>query len=395
MSPTLAFAPARKTQGFPDVVCSGSPWQMGRAQGAALAEAIRLARKDLAKLEPFRLTQPWWLPYGLYRGLAERRVRRVLELPLRRDHPRGAERLSGIAAGAGLSLEAAILLNSFEAFMSAAKDRCAPSPGACSAVALRGSRTQNGEPVITRLFDYVKLVQPYFMIRDTRPEGRYRSLDFTVAPLAGAVDGINEKGLAITYNYAYVVDQSRPTGPISLAISEALERCSTVEEAARLIASRPRWGGGLLMLADAQGDLASLELSSTASKLRRPAPGEDAIWHTNAFSTPEMKAVEVPPTAVFDDRAPKSLRGRRVHDSAERRSARLAEVFADARSLSPEATIERFADHGADGKPADTTLCVHGSFWHTTAVLQYFPSSRRLRASFSTACEATLREYSL
>lgn len=392
-SPVVENPPVAAT---PDIVCSGSPWEMGRAQGAALADSIRDCRRDLSKLELFRLAQPWWLPYGVYRGLAERRARKLLERPLRRDHPRGAERLSGIAAGSGLKLHSAILMNAFEAFMSSVKDRCTvPMPGACSALALRGSRTAGGEPVLTRLFDYVKLVQPYYLVRESRPEGRLRSLDFTVAPLAGAVDGLNEKGLAITYNYAYTVDEGRPTGPISLSIAEALEKCSTVAEAARLIASRPRWGGGLLMLADADGDIASLELSSTSSRLRRPAEGEDALWHTNAFATAEMKAVEVGPTAAFDERAPKALRRRRVHESSERRGGRLAELFADGRALTPDEIVRRLADHGPKGEPGDTTVCVHGSFWHTTAVLQYLPRSRRLRASFTTACEARLREYSL
>lgn len=390
------LAPSTAALGSPDLVCSGSPWELGFAQGRALADRIRATRRDLSKLELFRLSQPWWLPYGVYRGLAERRARRLLERPLRRDHPRAAERLSGIASGAGLKLDTLILLNAFESFMSAAKERCTlPSPAACSAVALRGSRTQGGEPVITRLFDYVTVAQPYFALRETRPDGRWRSLDFTVAPLAGAIDGINERGLAVTYNYAYTQDEGRPTGPISLAIAEALERCESVSEAASLIAAKRRWGGGILMLADASGDIASLELSSTASRLRRPSGGQDALWHTNAFHTTAMRGVELPPGAVFDQRAPRALRGRRVHDSAERRGARIAELFADDARLSPEEIVSRLADHGPEGKPADTTVCVHGSFWHTTAVLQYFPRSRRMRASFTTACKASFRELSL
>ncbi|MBI5201569.1 MAG: hypothetical protein HY925_08305 [Elusimicrobia bacterium] len=390
------LAPPPESLARPDLVCSGSPYELGLAQGRALAAHIKATRKDLSKLELFRLSQPWWLPYGVYRGLAERRARKLLERPLRRDHPKGAERLSGIAAGAGLTLDSVILLNAFESFMSAARERCTlPSPAACSAIALRGARTESGEPVITRLFDYIPLAQPYFTVRETRPEGGFRSLDFTVAPLAGAVDGINERGLAITYNYAYTQDEGRPTGPISLAISEALERCGTVAEAASLISSRGRWGGGILMLADAGGDIASLELSSTAAKLRRPADGEDAIFHTNAFSTSEMRAVELPAGAVFDARAPRALRGRRVHESAERRSARIRELFADPARLGPGEILSRMADHGKEGKPADTTVCVHGSFWHTTAVLQYFPRSRRMRASFTTACAPKFRDLAL
>ncbi|MBI4347447.1 MAG: hypothetical protein HY553_11370 [Elusimicrobia bacterium] len=393
MSGVLAEAPRTVS---PDLVCTGSPWELGFVQGKALAGRIHATRGDLSKLELFRLRQPWFLPFSAYRVVAERKARGLLELPLRREHPRGAERLSGIAAGAGLRLDSVLLLNAFESFMSAARERCTlPSPAACSAIALRGARTATGEPVLTRLFDYIPVAQPYFLVRETRPEGRLRSLDFTVAPLAGAIDGINEKGLAITYNYAYTQDEAKPTGPISLAISEALERCATVEEAARVIGDKPRWGGGLLMLADADGDIASLELSSTASRLRRPAEGGDWVWHTNAFHTTEMRAVELPPGAVFDRRAPRALRGRRVHDSAERRGARLAELFAGDDRLSADEIVSRLADHGDDDKPADTTVCVHGSFWHTTAVLQYFPRSRRMRASFTTACRASFRELAL
>ena len=103
-----------------------------------------------------------------------------------------------------------------------------------------------------------------------------RSLEFITAPMAGTIDGVNEAGLCITYNYAFTLDRpNQPAGMISMAISEALASCRTVAEAAEWITSRPRWGGGLLMLADATGDIASLEFSSTRSQLRRPAGDAD------------------------------------------------------------------------------------------------------------------------
>src|SRR4029077_1658840 len=99
--------------------------------------------------------------------------------------------------------------------------------------------------------------------------------------LAGAVDGVNERGLCITYDYGFAVDDALGNGPpISASISAALAQTTTGSEAAALIMARPRWGGGLLMLADADGDIASLELSTTRSELRRPAPGEDLLYHT-------------------------------------------------------------------------------------------------------------------
>ena len=54
---------------------------------------------------------------------------------------------------------------------------------------MRGSRTADGAPVIARNFDYLPLVQPYYVTRESAPRDGFRSLEFTMASLAGAVDG--------------------------------------------------------------------------------------------------------------------------------------------------------------------------------------------------------------
>jgi hypothetical protein len=50
------------------------------------------------------------------------------------------------------------------------------------------------------------------------------------------------------------------------------------------------------------------------------------------------------------------------------------------------------ADHGAAGTPDDFTPCVHGSYWQTTACLQFFPKSRRMRVAYASACQARYQE---
>ena len=378
-------------------VCQGSPRELGLAQGDCLRDRIAQSRQALAQLEGFRLEQPWWLPYPLFRWLAERKARRLLAGPLARDFPEMDVRLRGITEGAGLGLEALYLLNALEPLLASVRGRTvAPCLGACSAVAVTAERSGIGEPIIARNFDYLPLIQPFYTVRDTRPQGRLRSLDFTVAPLAGAIDGMNEKGLCITYNYAFTTDTpSALTGTLSMVIAETLERCGTVTEAVDWITTRPRWGGGILMLADATGDVASLELSSTRSRLRRPAPGQDVLFHTNAFSCSEMCEIQVPPDAVFNERAPTALRGRRVLESSEVRDRRLTELLDRPGLLDPDELAALMADHGPDGVPGDYTLCVHGSYWYTTACLQFFPRSRRMRVAYSTACRARYEETQL
>ena len=336
------------------------------------------------------------MPFPVFLALAERRSQRMLAAALRRDYPEMYERLLGIARSADIPVRTLFLLNALEAFMSCVTDSTwVPGPSACSAVAVRGSRSASGHPIIARNFDYLPTVRPYYVLRETRPAGGLRSLDFTMAPLAGAVDGVNEAGLCITYNYAFTTDRSPASTPISCSIAEALERCSTVPQAAEWIASRPRWGGGILMLADAAGDIASLELSSTRSRLIRPADGEDILFHTNCFVGSDMCQVEVVPETMFDHRAPTALRGKLVLQSAKRRRERFNDLLVARAKFAPEDLLQIMADHGADGSPSDDSICMHGSYWQTTAALQLFPHERKMRVAYTSACQAEFTEVKL
>jgi hypothetical protein len=359
-------------------VCAGTPAEMGFAQGSALKEKIRHARVDvLTGLEAFRLQQPRWMPFWAYRWCAEWKASHFLAGPLLRDCPEMSQRMVGIARGSGLNLKSIHLFNALEPLLSSVGD-CTSCPGACSAIAVRGRRSTNGEAMIARNFDYLPLVQPYYIIRDSRPKSRKRAIEFTTAPLAGSVDGMNETGLTITYNYAFTTDQPKQAAPpISMLISEALEQCSTVTEAAKWITSRPRWGGGLLMLADADGDIASLELSSSRSHLRRPPPGEDMLFHSNAASSACMREVEAPRDAVYNDRAPTPLRGRRLHESSEMRDRRFAQLLGRSETFSADDLAAIMADHGPDGVPGDHTPCVHSAYWQTTAVFPQITANAR------------------
>jgi Acyl-coenzyme A:6-aminopenicillanic acid acyl-transferase len=375
-----------------EAICQGSPYEMGRAQGIALRGKIHAAHSSLSDLEAFRQQRPWWLPFPLYQRVAEGRAARLLAAPLKRCYPEFSQRLQGLADGAGVNPSVPYLFNALEPLLSYIGGSTA-CPGACSAIAVRGVRSARGEPMIGRNFDYLPLVQPFYTMRECRPKDGYRSVEFTVAPLVGAVDGMNERGLCITYDYAFTTDADPASPiPISVLIGETLQRCGTVAEAAAWMASRPRWGGGLLMLADAEGDIASLELSATRSHLRSAAPGEDFLFHTNCFSSLAMREVQIPDDAVYTRSAPTPLRGQKVHRSSERRNQRYQELLASMPVLDDDRLSAIMADHGASGIPSETTPCVHSSYWNTTACLQFFPKSRRMRVAFDSACQARYQE---
>ena len=384
-----------------DVLCEGDPFAMGQAQGRSCRAKLSLLDSLLPRLEGLRLARPRWLPYRLFLRFCEVRATRMVRKPLLRDDRDSHARLEGISGGSGVRLRLLYLINALECLMASPR-RCTVNPplGACSAVAVRGSRSATGGALIARNFDYLPLVQPLYTLRESRPAGRYRSLDFTMAPLAGAVDGINERGLCITYDYGFAIDDGQGSGPpISASISAALERCATVAEAAELIQSRPRWGGGLLMLADADGDIASLELSTTRSELRRPTAGEDLLFHTNAFCTKLMQTVQVSAQALFTRRAPAALRNQRPLDSSVCRDARFVELLARRERFGWEELTEVMSDHGPVNDGAAGTgshgLCVHSDYWNTTACLQLEPQRRSMRIAYGPTCGAVFQEFAI
>ena len=88
---------------FVRITCEGSPREMGLAQGRQLAAKIHAMRDAMAGLEAFRLLQPRWVPYGVFRRLSEQKAWHLLSKVLPPDsHPMG-QRLAGIAEGAGMS----------------------------------------------------------------------------------------------------------------------------------------------------------------------------------------------------------------------------------------------------------------------------------------------------
>lgn len=369
---------------------------MGRAQGQALARKIVGTRLSLRHLDAFRLEQPWWLPYPWFLALAQRKAARMLAPALRQLNPGMLARLEGIAEGSGVGLGSLCLMNSLEALLSTIQGRTQPAPlGACSAMAVRGPRSANGEPVIARNFDYLPLVQPFYTMRECRPRGGLRSLDFLVAPMSGTLDGVNEKGLCITFNYAFAMDPGQPAPLISMAIADALANCATVAEALDRIAGQPRWGAGMLMLADASGDIACLELTNTRSAVRRPAPGQDSLVFTNVCYCVETREVQVPETHLFSERVPGPLRGKPVLKWHEDRARRIETLLGAKSKVGPDDLAAIMADHGPEGTPDGSSPCVHTDYWRTTACFQWFPVSRRVRVSFTAACSATYMELAL
>src|SRR5262245_31105622 len=124
-----------------ETVAKGNAFEMGVAQGQAVREKIHEARAILSRLYAFRSLQPRWMPYFLYRTVAEFRSARMLDDPLMKDFHDAHDRMAGISRGANIPLRLLSLLQVLEPMLSDVS-RCSATHaiGGCSAVAVRGTR---------------------------------------------------------------------------------------------------------------------------------------------------------------------------------------------------------------------------------------------------------------
>ena len=84
-----------------------------------------------------------------------------------------------------------------------------------------------------------------------------------------------------------------------------------------------------------------------------------------------------------------------MHGSSDDRDQRFAELLRGDAPLAQDDLQTLLADHGPGGVGGDNTICTHGSYWYTTATLQFLPRSRRMRIAYDTACNAKYREFEI
>jgi len=367
---------------------SGTHYEMGVQQGRAARETILRVLKEAGRLRDIRGARPAMLPMPVFLRVAKRRVARVAGGDILGPYPRQAERLRGIADGAGLDLREVLFMQAMElTFRTPSYDLMA-----CTVVGLRAGRAGGGGPVIGKNFDYLGDLGGFQLACRSAPAGRLRTMGFQMAGLPCAVDGMNERGLVLTYNLAQTVERSPSFTPLSMAIQEALETCQDAEEALAFI-SRARFGGhaAIVGIFDATGGMHALEVTGS-HRVAREADGDQLVI-TNHYLTPEMRRYEIPSGALF--RKDADYPGLRILESSERRRARAEELLASGAGAG-EARVEAvLRDHGSDGMPSNLTICNHGKSSCTLRSVIFHPGRRVARALHGRPCEVPLEDFAL
>jgi predicted choloylglycine hydrolase len=209
---------------------------VGVQQGKALRESINKGIEAILASELMKSSKPKLVPMPLYYSMAKRRADNMLREDIFKYCPKQAQRMQGIADGAGVDLPTILFTQMLEVLIG------------CTTVAFSQDRTSTSEAVMAKNFDYVTFLAPYNFVCETKPTDGYRTLGFKMVSLPGMYDGMNEHGLAVTYNLTRSTDKPEFFVPTGIILQEMLETCVTVDEGVRMIApskrgghDRPKW----------------------------------------------------------------------------------------------------------------------------------------------------------
>jgi hypothetical protein len=254
-----------------DVVChalSGTGWQLGHQHGVRLGPQIRrFIADDLQRLNRL-LAQPTTLD-ALRPTLADYRA------AIARQLPDAIDELHGLAAGAEIELDQALLLQLRREILGYSRT----SRGDCTTLA----RYLPGDPVIAQTVDLNgELDTEVHVLRVTsnRPDGRSLLL-LTFTGLLGYL-GLNSHGLAIGLNLV-MAGRWRPGVPGYLAIRHLLDTATSVADCVTLLDRLDLASSRSLTICD-RYTAATVEIVEGERRWRHA--GE--LVHTNHFLEPEL-----------------------------------------------------------------------------------------------------------
>lgn len=269
---------------FPVIKVSGTPYEMGYQHGAQVSH---LVRRYLVWIE--KLT-------GKPREVLCRNAMTFLPV-IQALSPSLVEEVRGLAEGADISFEEAALCQ-------ARAEAARVCEGACTAFAITGSATADGQPLAGQNQDLEPEYADVAILLHVRPtDGRPRALMFTFAGQLG-YSGMNEHGLAHFANALYDF-QWRPGLPHYPLKRVMLEK-PTAEKCVELLRQHRACSSANVVLCDGQGGIADVEVRPEGIAI---FSDDHPQWlvHTNHYLTPKFARHE---TGFLPDSRPRLERMR-------------------------------------------------------------------------------------
>ena len=242
-----ATQPARE---IPIIRISGSAGEMGMSHGKQLREVIQLLHEKYLKV---------FLGSGTHRMFALGAAR-AFEQNLRPEH---MAEIDALSVACGIDRDEAALGQCF-------LDLTAMQ--GCSTITLPAGAAPDHIARFGRNLDFpsLNLADRHSVLFVYRPgDGRYSFVSVGWPGMIGVLSGMNEHGLCLGNMEVARSPRLPQAMPYPLLYRTVLEHCRTVDEAIDLLSKTPRQTANNLMLMDAAGDRAVVEIRPEGIKVRR------------------------------------------------------------------------------------------------------------------------------
>lgn len=320
---------------FPAYRFTGSHFAIGQQFGEACRDRIHLhLDRATARLHDKQ---------GIRRADALANARRFRPY-VQESAPFFDAEIRGVAAGAGISLEEAYLLQLRAELGVVPAAKLAEEPGdECTSYAVLPEATRDGTALVGQNADlppfYGELGVVVELVFDDMPS-------VLMLTPAGQVSylGINERGMAAFANYL-TCDGWRVGFPRYLLSRLALTR-ETVPDAIAAIRSVHRASSRNLMLMDAQGNAADVETTPTEDAVIEPVDG--LLAHANHYSHPALLSAErAKPEYLPNTRAREATMWRLLREQRGQLDPRTMQTLLRDRSAYPDCLCRAAADNPA------------------------------------------------
>ncbi len=239
------------------IECEGAPRDLGFDQGTHCRAVLNAAYRSRSRWQRARL-----------RLLAESDACRRVRLEIRRFYPQQAEMMQAMARASRVPVSWLIAILTGNLPTAAPADALVLA--AASAMTDRGgllARALPGDAIVRR----------------SRPESGFRSIELTqpwrTAPLAG----VNEAGFAVAcVSNSGGVAESRHAASAALLAHDCLRRFDGLDGAISWLLVRPGGGKSTLVLTDLSGEIAGVSIDGDERMVFRPA--DDLIVHTGGHA---------------------------------------------------------------------------------------------------------------
>jgi isopenicillin-N N-acyltransferase like protein len=326
---------------------TGMGYERGFSHGKAFAPLVQEHIETTCRIEPGHEAQ-----IADLLGCVEDGVRRLASSQLAELH--------GIADGAGVDFASILKLNFWpEVTIATVGLRL------CSLVAFADV---DGQVILGKTSDHPLTSLRFLAFQRVYSSAHHDYVRGTFLGTTGTRAGINAAGLAVC-GAAIVADARNRNGvPVMITLQAILEQCTTVQEAVALAERMPSVNyGGHIMVGDAGGHAAVIELMPDRMAVRRPQDG--VLFNTNHPLAPETRDHSAAEPAL--------------RENSYARLARLAALIAHTpRTVAGMQSILR--DHTQPG-----AICQHGgpADLHTTGAYVLLPAQQTMLMAPGCPCQ--------